>query len=414
MERLFIYPKVIQRMREGPIGAHIDSYVDYLIKNGFSKKTSCRRVRLIADFSRWLEHKNLSINSITEQTIDTYLRYRKLTSYINDYDKPALRRLLRLLRELNVTDKQAVPKTDKTQALTIEEEFTVYLRQERRLSYKTIINYIPTVKNFIAACFSDNSIRFNRLCSKDITEFVQRFVNKSNSSSSSEKMTTALRAFLRYLWHKGELTTNLALCVPSVAKWKLASLPKFINPDQVQIVLQSINRQTSIGKRNHAIMLLLSRLGLRAGEIVALKIEDIDWENGVITIFGKNGREDRFPIPHDVGESIAIYLKSGRPNCLSRCVFVRHKPPIFGFKNYMAISSMVHRTLDRVGVGKDLPYKGAHLFRHTLATEMLHRGFSLGDIGEILRHQNPNTTAIYAKVDINALKSLTKPWPKEV
>jgi site-specific recombinase XerD len=414
MKRLFIYPKVIQRMREGPIGAYIDLYVNYLIKYGFSKKTSCRRVRLIADFSRWLERKAISIHDLDEQIIDTYLRYRKLTSYINDSDKSALRRLLRLLREIDVIDKKAVPKIARTQLLTIEEEFTIYLRQERRLSDRTIVNYIHHVKKFIAERFGNNTIQFNRLCPKDITEFVQRFANESNSSSYSERMTTALRIFLRYLWYKDEITTNLALCVPSVAKWRLASLPKFINPDQVQIVLQSINRQTSIGKRNYAIMLLLSRLGLRAGEIVALKIEDIDWENGVITILGKNGQKDRIPIPHDVGKAIAIYLKNGRPNCSSRRVFVRHKPPICGFKNYMAISTMVHRALERVGIGKELPYIGAHLFRHTLATEMLQKGFSLGEVGEILRHQNPNTTAIYAKVDINALKSLSKPWPREV
>ena len=266
----------------------------------------------------------------------------------------------------------------------------------------------------IAERFGKNPIQFNKLCPEDIIKFVQRFVNDSNSLSYSESMTTALRIFLRYLRYKDEITTNLSLCVPSVAKWKLASLPKFIKPDQVQIVLQSFDLQTSIGKRNYAIILLLSRLGLRAGEISALKIEDIDWENGVITILGKGGRKDRFPIPNDVGRAIATYLKNGRPNCLSRCVFVRHKPPISEFKNYMAISTMVHRAVERVGVGKDLPYIGAHLFRHTLATEMLQRGFTLGEVGEILRHQSPSTTALYAKVDIKNLKPLAKPWPGEV
>jgi integrase len=155
----------------------------------------------------------------------------------------------------------------------------------------------------------------------------------------------------------------------------------------------------------------LSRLGLRAGEVVTLKIEDIDWEGGTITICGKGGRKDRFPLLHDVGEAIALYLQSGRPNCSSRCIFVRHIPPIRGFKNYMAVSTMVRRALERVNVGNDLSHKGAHLFRHTLATEMLRHGASLGDVGEILRHKSPNTTAIYAKVDITALRSIVKPWP---
>jgi integrase len=156
-------------------------------------------------------------------------------------------------------------------------------------------------------------------------------------------------------------------------------------------------------------LLLLARLGLRACEIVALNLEDIDWENARITIRSKGGRWAQLPLPTDVGKALALYLRHGRPTCSCRRVFIRDRAPRIGFANSIAVSSLVMRALERAGV--DSARKGAHLFRHSLATDMIRQGASLDEIGELLRHQSPNTTAIYAKVDLPALRPLALPWP---
>jgi integrase len=222
-------------------------------------------------------------------------------------------------------------------------------------------------------------------------------------------MVTALRAFLRYLWHDGATATDLTPCVPSVATWRFATLPKALRPGQVQQVLDACDRRTAQGRRDYAILLLLARLGLRAGEVVALQLEDIDWAAGCLTLRGKGGRRSPFPLPADVGAALVAYLRQGRPRCASRQVFIRQRAPWIGFANWLAISALVARALARAGIAA--PHTGAHVFRHSLATAMLRAGASLAEIGELLRHRSPQTTMIYAKVDLDALRGLACPWP---
>jgi integrase len=222
-------------------------------------------------------------------------------------------------------------------------------------------------------------------------------------------LVIALRSFLRYLRHQGKVATDLAACVPTVARWSFATLPKSLPAGTVQRVLDRSDRRTPIGRRDYAILFLLARLGLRACEIVALNLEDIDWEKARITIRSKGGRWAQLPLPADVGEALALYLRHGRPSSSCRRVFIRGRAPRIGFANSIAISTLVMRALERAGV--DSARKGAHLFRHSLAKDMIRQGASLDEIGELLRHQSPNTTAIYAKVDLPALRPLALPWP---
>lgn len=222
-------------------------------------------------------------------------------------------------------------------------------------------------------------------------------------------MTTALRVFFRFLLLRGDITSNLAASVPTVAKYKLSEIPKFLQPDEVERLLKSCDKNTSICKRDYAIGLLLSRLGLRAGEIVAMRLDDIDWEAGVINIHGKGARHDQLPIPQDVGEALATYIRHGRPSCSTRRVFIRARAPHKGFSSSVAIADIVRRALVRAGL--DPIRKGAHLLRHSLAVKMLRAGAHLSEISEILRHFSPNTTEIYTKVDLAALCGLALPWP---
>jgi site-specific recombinase XerD len=194
-----------------------------------------------------------------------------------------------------------------------------------------------------------------------------------------------------------------------VANWKQSSLPRALPPEQVEQVLASIDRKTAIGRRDYAILLILARLGLRAGEIKALTLEDLDWREGLITVRGKAGRLSQIPLPRDVGAAIADYLQHGRPTASSRCVFIRARAPLEGFQGQSGVGSMVRHALQRAGI--DAVRTGAHQFRHALACQMLKQGASLSEIGELLRHRSPQTTAIYAKVDLDSLASLALSWP---
>jgi len=220
-------------------------------------------------------------------------------------------------------------------------------------------------------------------------------------------MVTALRCFFRYLRNKERISNDLAAAVPAVANWSLSSLPKYLPAGAVQRVLRKCDRRTSLGKRDYAILMLLARLGLRGGEVAGLNLGDIDWSSSQISIHGKGGSHVSMPLPADVGEAIAVYLRC-RPRCSNRRVFVRGRAPFVAFSNSTAVTGIVRRALNHAGV--ESVCKGAHIFRHSLATELLRRGSSLEEIGEVLRHQSPNTTAIYAKVDLTSLRSIALPW----
>jgi site-specific recombinase XerD len=224
----------------------------------------------------------------------------------------------------------------------------------------------------------------------------------------AQLVTTALRSFFRFLCGRGNISMDLAASVPSVASWRLSDLPKFLEPEQVERLLNACNRATCDGRRDYAVLLLLARLGLRAGEVVHMTLDDIDWENGELMVRGKSLRQDRLPLPKDVGDALAAYVCEGRPRCSSRRVFLRLKAPLQGFTNSIAICSIVQRALRRAGLHPER--RGSHLLRHSLAITMLRGGASLAEIGEILRHELPRTTEIYIKVDVVALRALALPW----
>jgi site-specific recombinase XerD len=222
-------------------------------------------------------------------------------------------------------------------------------------------------------------------------------------------MTTALRSFLHYARYRGEVTLDLAAAVPIVANWSITSIPRAISSDHVRQLLASIDRRTAVGRRDYAVLLLLARLGLRASEVAFLEIDDIDWNTGRLYVRSKGAQRLELPLPTEVGKAIAAYLRRGRPYSTSRRVFLRAKAPIRGFRGPGGIGSIVRHSLERAGIRA--PTTGAHQFRHGLATEMLRQGASLSEIGELLGHRHPQTTKIYAKVDIEALRRLALPWP---
>jgi integrase/recombinase XerD len=217
---------------------------------------------------------------------------------------------------------------------------------------------------------------------------------------------TGLRSLLRFLYLEGLIDRDLAVAVAPVANWRLASLVKALDAPSVARLLDSCDQDTAIGRRDFAILLLLSRLGLRIGEVAALRLDDLDWRAGELVVCGKGNRQERLPLPVDVGESITAWLKDGRPDCHSRFVFTRARAPHGGL-HPSALTSVVHRACRRAG----LPQVGAHRLRHTAATRMLRAGSSLRDVGQVLRHRSSEVTSIYAKVDRRALSAVVRPWP---
>ena len=399
---------VLSRPLEGPLAAYIDPFAKWASEQGYAFCSLRRQVLLAACFSRWLGQKDVRVHSVSPEQAVQYLRYRARRVQIHKGDTAALRYLIEFLNREGVIP---VEETAEPRPNPVEQcagEFERYLREERVLAEATIINYMPHIRGFLKHSFGDGTVQLSRLCAGDVVGFVQRQAPRLHPKRS-KLMTTALRCFLQYARYCGEVTADLAAAVPVVPNWSRTTLPRGIMTEQVRQLLASINRRTAMGRRDYAILLLLARLGLRSSEVAFLDLDDIDWNLGQLSVRGKRGQCTELPLMPEVGKAIAAYLRHGRPESASRRLFLRAKAPLRGFQGASGVGSVVRHSLKRAKV--NAPTYGAHQFRHGLATEMLRRGASLGEIGELLRHRHLQTTTIYAKVDIDALRTLALPWP---
>jgi integrase/recombinase XerD len=399
-------PKTVLCLRDGPLGKYLDGFAAELHAEGYARRSSEVQIRLVADFNRWLAKRRIQASEITADHFQPYLRSRSRYRCLGRSDRAALQRLLNRLRRQGVIPEPSLRAT--TLGEQWVEEFRLYLRQERALAPATLTYYTSFTGEFLAARFGTGPVDLSSLSPADVIGFVQRRA-ASIHSKHVQLLTTALRSFLRFARYRGEVHTDLAACVPAVANWSQSSLPRALPPGQAELLLASCNRRTAVGRRDYAILLLLARLGLRAGEISTLTLENLDWQAGLITVRGKGGRDSPLPLPQEVGEALVAYLRNGRPRSASRSVFLRCKAPVRSFRGASAIDSVVRKALARAGI--DSPRKGAHQFRHSLASQMLRQGATLTEIGEVLRHRSPQTTAIYAKVDLASLATLALPWP---
>ena len=372
---------------------------------GYEPLSIRQQILVIADFSGWLEGKETAVRKIGDDDVSRFLRFRQRQQRLRRGDPVALKRMLAMLREKGVVRREA---TASKAPLRVIAAFQQYLSEERGLSPATLHNYVPVIEQFLSERFGNQIPNVRVLSAADITKFVVCQAHRL-SPVRAGLVVTALRCFFRYLRHRGEISTDLSGCVPTVPNWSFSTLPRFLPANDVERILKCCGRNSSVGRRNYAILLLLARLGLRAGEVVGLNLDDIDWTTTQITIRGKGGRSAPLPLAADVGAALATYLHKDRPRCVSRRVFIRHRAPLVGFANASAVSTLVMRAIKQAGVVS--AHKGAHVLRHSLATTMLRQGGSLDEIGELLRHQSPNTTAIYAKVDVTALHTLALPWP---
>jgi site-specific recombinase XerD len=391
----------------GPLASHIDGFAERLAGEGYAARTVHQKCGLAANLSLWLEASQIPLEKLDEGQLDQFRATRRSHGRERRGDVLTALQMLRYLRELGWTP--TVPQAiDRTPLGDLTGDYERFLSSERGLAPATSINYLPFVRRFLIERFGNNPLQLDELCPLDIHRFI-RLHAKMESRGRAKLLVTALRSFLRFLQQRGAITTDLAAAVPGVANWRLSHLPKSLPPDQVEQLLAYCDRGTPVGQRDYAILLLLARLGLRGGEVIAMTLDDLDWECGEIVVRGKGQRLTRLPLLADVGAALADYLRYVRPSCSTRRTFIRMFAPWRGLASPVAICGVVRRALKRAGLNPE--FKGAHLLRHSLATNLLHRGASLEEIGQLLRHCQTTTTQIYAKVDIASLRGIALPWP---
>ena len=397
----------LEHPQAGPLECHLPAFALFLQSKGYSSATLPRKIQFTRYFSHWLDIRAIKVSALDEMTVNVFFNDPPSTVHIRPGDFSTLRSLLAWLRQAELI-RPSVLQTEERSAGSIENDFALYLKNDRGLSQDTLRNYVPVIRSFLSECSVSDTTGIDKIHVSDITRFIVDRT-RTESRKTVKGRVSALRSFFRFLLYRGDITTDLAAAVPTVANWRQSQIPQYLAHEDVELLLGNCDLTSAIGKRDYAVLKLLARLGLRAGEVVNMTLDDFDWEIGVVTIRGKGGRRDQLPIPQDVGEAIVAYLRFGRPPCKTRNAFVRFKAPFLGFSGHAAVGDIVRRALARAGLNP--ARKGAHLLRHSLATYMLQQGASLAEIGEILRHASTTTTEIYVKVDLTALGALALPWP---
>ena len=408
MSTEFFFPGSRSRkwLRVGPLAGELDAFAAQLASLGYNRGFATAKLRLVRNFSHWMALEGIGLDALDERRTEAFLSTRQ-PGYRSRGEAATLRLLLDHLRDGGrVRPKPAEPEgSDPVER--IARRYERFLVNERCVSATTVKNYLSIVRAFLADRFGTRAADLGSLTVRDCNGFILRY-GRNVSWRTSKMSATALRSFLRHLHQEGEIPADLVDGILPAMRRRQPELPRSLDPDEVEALLDGCDRTTAVGRRDHAILLLLSRLGLRAGEVVAMTLDDLDWNNGLVTVCGK-GRHEQLPLPHDVGEALAAWLRDGRPSCSTRRLFVRAHAPHKPFSGASAVSCLVQRALARAEL--DPPFKGAHMLRHSLATGMLRNGASLEDIGQILRHRHPETTQIYARCDLDSLRDLAPAWP---
>ena len=390
----------------GPLEPYAEGFGGELAELGYSPDAAAVHLQVMAHLSGWLAGRGLDGTALTPALVDAYLAERRSLRCPSHWTRRALAPLLEFLRRREVVPAPGVSATSAPAVEALLGRYARYLAAERGLAETTIRRNAELVRPFLAGWEAAGGVALEHLRAADVTAFVVARCHNARGGTAP-RMVGALRSLLGFLHVEGLIDQPLASVVPSVAAWKLAGVPKALDDGQVAALLAACDQDTAVGRRDLAILTVLVRLGLRASE-AALRLDDLDWRGGELTVHGKGNRHDRLPLPADVGQAIVAWLTAGRPDTTAggREVFLRVRAPRQALTRG-AVTQVVARAGQRAGLG---PIH-AHRLRHTAATGMLRAGGSLGEIGQVLRHRHALTTAIYAKVDIDALRLLARPWP---
>ncbi len=395
---------VRKHLQGNPFALHLAPFATSMRASGYAFGTVQWKLVLLAGFGRWLRKTGRDVAHLDEGCVGAFLKQKRR---LHRGEPRTLQQFLDHLRKCGAIPKENLVR-DCSALANILNRYEKHLRSEQGLATATVLNYQSDVRKLLVDRFREGPFLFRELKASDISNFVLKHCH-GMGVRTAQLMTTALRSFLRYLFQRGKIQADLAASVPTVADWRLSTVPKYLTPNEVERVLKACDRRTPIGRRDYAILLLLARLGLRAGEVMSLRIDDLDWRAGEILVRGKGLLHDRLPLPREVGEALTTYLRRDRPACPTRRIFVCMRAPRRALGGSATMTTIVRRALDRADLHPSL--KGAHLLRHSLATSLLRTGATMGEIGEVLRHRSSHSTEIYAKVDFKGLRSLAHPWP---
>jgi len=396
-----------RRLRAGPLAQQVDGFVAALRAQGFGAAIIRLKLTFVAQMGRWLKRRRLPLEALNGARVREFLHARRRRYRSAAAAAATTYQLLRYLRAAAVVSwSPAAP--PRHAAARVEGAYAEYLRRERALADATITGYVDMVRPFLSGHCQARGRALARVDARDVTRFVVQQARRLGSGRT-KLLVTALRSLLRFLHVSGGTPTDLARCVPRVADWRQARLPKYIPAADVQRLMDSCDLRRPAGRRDHAVLLLLARLGLRACEVVRLMLDDLDWRAGEVLVRGKGARLDRLPLSLEVGAALVAYLRDARPRGVSRRLFLCARAPRRGLSHSSTVSTIVRRAIERAGLQP--PSRGAHLLRHSLATTLLRRGAPLAEIGSLLRHHSPDTTALYAKVDLASLRDIALPWP---
>lgn len=393
-----------RRGRRGPLEPFRDGFRRGLEAEGYAAKPVELHLALFSHLSRWLDERGLTADELTPAAVEEFFAERR-ERY--SWFKTA-RSLDPLLRHLDSMGVVSVERADLVPTSPVDELVTAYrrfLERDRGLAAGSIELYLGHVRRFASRWWPEGEVVLDELDAVAVVGLVRR-ETASLSAPSAKTMVCALRSFLRFLHSTGRTERPLAEAVPSVADTRRGTIPRHLPVEVVARLFDSCDAATAMGRRDLAILRVLARLGLRAGEVAGLRLEDLHWRSGEVVIAGKGGRSERMPLPSEVGEAIVAYLRDGRPRGVGRAVFVGVDAPHHPLSRG-GVKSVVYHACDRAGLGR----VGPHRLRHTVGTETLRAGASLAEVAQLLRHRRMETTAIYAKVDRTALETLARPWP---
>jgi len=411
IEEFFEHPYTLRHLRGSVTGPHIDAFASALTQQGFKHGCAQNLLRGVAHLGHWLERRGLTLVELDEEILKDFRKHLSLCRCVRPnkgqlaYCRSGSRRFLSWARAQGL-----VPATRREPVPPLILSFEKWMLQHRNVKSSTLGAYRPHLQRFLDAAGDDPG----RYAAAAIRGFT--LAQSQRTGPSGAKMAvTAVRMLLRYLTITGQCAPELSGAVPTIAHWRLGPLPRHLPAEVVERMVESCDPATATGRRDRAVLLLITRLGLRAGDVAALRLYDINWSAATIVLFGKGRRETRLPLPQDVGDAILAWLADGRPECDNDHLFVTVRAPV-GPLQRPSVGGIAARAAERVSkrTGATIPRVGAHMLRHSCATALLREGVSLPAIGALLRQRSPETTTLYAKVDVDLLDTIARPWPEEV
>jgi integrase/recombinase XerD len=396
----------LQRLLEN----EIESFLQHLRTVRYADETLQRKQTIAREFAIWAQQHLIAADNLNGDSVAKFVaRLPQRAKTRVALERATVRLFLEHLYTRGPLKRPLVTQAESASD-TYLQQYEDYLRRDRGLTINSVHVYVPFIRDFLSTqaiqtgCLSEDVLDPLKIRSFLVAQ------TKDRSGEYTRLLATSLRSFFRFLFFTGETTRDLSSSVPMVRKYRMSAPPSFLSPEQTESILAATDRSTSSGRRDYAVLLLLARLGLRAGEVVSLKLDDIQWRAGEIVIWGKGRMVDHLPLVSDVGEALAAYVRDDRGVSSSRQVFLRIWAPRVGLTGPAAVGHIVRLALARAGIRRS-GRGAAHLFRHGLATKMIRHGASLTEIAEVLRHRSQNTTAIYSHVSLEALRMVAQPWP---